>query len=105
MHPRTSVKIVRTILLAALLALAAVAIPPAAASHCVPAQDEGARWLLTPLGTYYARLYPNQGYQVLEIWEENNGESGLQYSVGMSCAGAPDKLVFSRCVGFCPIQI
>lgn len=73
--------------------------------RCVPAQDEGARRLQTTAGTFYVRLYPNQGYFIEETWQEQNGESGLQYSSGMSCVGLTDKLVISRCIGACPIAV
>lgn len=96
----------RAILIAALILSAAMAAAvPATASRCVPAEDEGARKLPTPAGTLYVRLYPNQGYMVEETWQENNGETGLQYSDGMTCVGYPDRLILSRCIGFCPLPI
>lgn len=96
-----------TTLLAALAPLAAAedADQPVDASwRCVPGVDRTATVVSTDGATYYEKLYQNSNYYIQEIWQETNGEAGLQTSAGMSCVGKADKLVRSVCVGFCPLS-
>ncbi len=71
---------------------------------CVPSQDRAATSVTVNGGTYYQKIYQTSSYYVEELWQESNGESGLQYSSGMSCKSKADKLVRTACIGSCPLN-
>jgi hypothetical protein len=97
---RTTPLLVTTLLLATLATLA----PGATAWRCVAAEDQTATTLGVGVETYYNRLYQHTSYHVEELWQETNGEEGLQTSAGMSCVGSADRLVDSACIGVCPLR-
>lgn len=78
-------------------------VPGATAWTCVPAEDETASEVSIGVGTYYNRLYRSGSSTFEQVWEERNGEPGLQTSDGMSCVGHADRLIRSACLG-CPMQ-
>jgi hypothetical protein len=73
--------------------------------RCVPATDGAATSLTVGSVTYYQKLYPSGGYSIEELWQENNGERGLQTSASLSCVAKGDKMLRSQCVGFCPLTL
>lgn len=95
-----------TTLLVALAPLAGAedAEPIDVAWTCVPGQDRTATLVSVNGATYYQKLTSYGNYYVEELWQEMNGETGLQGSSGMSCVGKADKLVRSACVGYCPLS-
>lgn len=88
----------------ALLATLVPLAPGVAAWTCVPAQDQTATLVGVGVETYYNRLYSSSSAKVEEVWQETNGEPGLQTSDGMSCVGKADRLVQTICVG-CATQV
>lgn len=88
-----------------LLAVAAPFVPGASAWTCVPAEDRGARPVPAATTTYYLRTIGNAGYTVVELWQETNGEKGLQLAPGMSCSDKADRHVEAICIGLCPISL
>jgi hypothetical protein len=96
-----------TTVLLALVPLAAAEDPDApvdAEWKCVPGVDRTANAASANGATYYNRLYQNSNYHIEEVWQETNGEGGLQTSAGMSCVAKADKLVRSVCIGYCPLS-
>lgn len=95
----------KTFLISALLITTALPfVPGASAWTCVPGQDRTASVVGIGVETFYNRLYASGSATIEEVWEETNGEAGLQISPGMSCLGKADRLVRSVCIGYCPIQ-
>jgi hypothetical protein len=90
-------------LVGALLATLVPLVPGAVAWTCVPAEDQSASTIGAGVETYYNKLYSSSSARVEEVWQETNGEPGLQTSTGMSCVAQADRLVQSVCVG-CPLQ-
>lgn len=95
-----------------LTALLAAMVPVAGAEDeldtawiCVSAKDGAAVAFAVASNTYYQKLYPNGGYYIEEIWQESNGQPGLQTSAGMSCNGKADKMLSRACMGFCPLTV
>lgn len=97
---RTTPLLVTALLLVTLVPLA----PGAAAWTCVAGQDRTASAVGVGVETYYNRLYRHTSYSIEEVWQETNGEDGLQSSDGMSCVGHADRLVYAACVGVCPLR-
>ena len=96
-----------TTLLVALVPIAAAddaEAPDDAAWRCVPGQDRTATAVSLNGATYYQRIYQSGTYYVEELWQESNGEAGLQLTSGMSCTGKMDKLLSAECVGYCPVS-
>ena len=98
--------ILRTMLFATLLvsALSPLVAPGAAAWTCIPGQDNTAGVVGTGFETYYEKVTRNGGLTLVEIWQETNGEAGLQTSKAMSCVGKADTRLRSACLG-CPIPM
>ena len=71
--------------------------------RCIPGQDLTATAVTVTGSTFYNRIYSGGTYYFEELWQESNGESGLQTSAGMSCVGKSDKLVRFTCIGYCPL--
>lgn len=89
---------------AALLAGATLLVPAAGAQDdCTPAVDRTAQPIPGGTTTYYLRSLSGPGYEFLQLWQETNGDAGLQYGPTMSCSGKADRYVKGVCLGICPI--
>lgn len=73
--------------------------------RCVPSEDRSVTRVSTGTALYYIRSYGTSAYTIEEVWQEVNGEAGLQLTSSMSCVGKADRFVKSACVGLCPITL
>lgn len=104
--PAVVIRMLRTLLACTLLVFASASfVPGASAWTCTSAMDGAAVEVSLPFNTYYERVVRSGGFYVQEMWQEVNGETGLQNSAGMSCSGKADRLLARVCVGLCPIQM